>query len=343
MRDRRIKDTWGLAVFLISPIVIGGLIYLAVKQNPGSDLIPSRYTALLGLTFSALCFITGHFTYSRVYNPKVYVCCHLAGLTGILYFLPLLNLMKNTPLDLLLFVSQINLLIVLLLPSNTKFRATKLITWIAILGELLSIWIITYSTGLLSRIVLFSETTDIPVKWMMLVWPLLILSLSFLLVKRQFHLGGTITGCSYFFTAAYLTAFGKTQYLNISPFLVAAALFYILIGSAVHAVSGMEHRACYDPLLHIFSRNYCSRIIEEQARLNTSVPFGVVMVDIDNFKKVNDTWGHQAGDRVLIGIAGAIRNVVARGGVLCRYGGEELVIFFPKMESRELMPIACQR
>jgi diguanylate cyclase (GGDEF)-like protein len=339
LKERRQKDTWGLAFFLFSPAIIGGLIYLSVQLEPGQESALLRYTPLIGLPLSVLCFLAGHYAYSRVYNPKVYLCGHLAGVAGIIYFLPSLKFLSNIPLDLLLFISQLNLLFVLFLPAKTKFRVTKIITWALVLGELLLIWIIGFSPDLLSRVIQFFHAAGIKLKWMMLVWPLFILSMSFLLVKRQFHLGGIITGSSYFFTAAYLSALVKTQYLHISPVLVAAALFYILIGMALHAVSGMEHRACFDPLLQIFSRNYCSRIIEEQARLNTSMPFSVAMIDIDHFKKVNDTWGHQAGDRVLISIAKTIRNIVGRKGVLCRYGGEELVIFFPKTEGSELMPL----
>jgi diguanylate cyclase (GGDEF)-like protein len=339
MRERGRKDTWGLAVFLISPAVIGGLICLALRMEPGHELILSRYALLTGFAFSALCFSAGRYAYSRMYNPRVYVCSHLAGLTGILYFLPSLNLLKSVPPEMFLFVSQINLVIVLLLPSKTKFRAMKLATRVLVPGELLTVWIVGLSPDLLSRGLILYNTAQTPLKWVMTVWPLFILSASYLLTKRQFHLGGTISGCSYFFTAAYLSALGKTQYSQVSPLLVAAALLYLSIGTALHAVSGMEQRASYDPVLHIFSRNYCSRIIEEQAKLNTSVPFGVAMVDIDHFKKVNDTWGHQAGDKVLIAAARAIRDGVGRLGVLCRYGGEELVIFFPKFESRELMPV----
>jgi diguanylate cyclase (GGDEF)-like protein len=54
------------------------------------------------------------------------------------------------------------------------------------------------------------------------------------------------------------------------------------------------------------------------------------MVDIDHFKNVNDTHGHQAGDQVLYTVAQTICREVVPDGVVCRYGGEELIIFFPQ-------------
>jgi diguanylate cyclase (GGDEF)-like protein len=53
------------------------------------------------------------------------------------------------------------------------------------------------------------------------------------------------------------------------------------------------------------------------------------MVDIDHFKRINDSYGHESGDKVLHTIAQVVRGYAMPRGITCRYGGEELAIFFP--------------
>ena len=107
----------------------------------------------------------------------------------------------------------------------------------------------------------------------------------------------------------------------------------------IHWFSRMDHRVSYDPLLQIYNREYCSKIISEQSALNSAPPFTVVMVDIDHFKNVNDTYGHQAGDEVLYTIAQTVSKGVGPQGIACRYGGEELAVFFPQQTSKTVVKI----
>ena len=58
-------------------------------------------------------------------------------------------------------------------------------------------------------------------------------------------------------------------------------------------------------------------------------PASVVMVDIDHFKRVNDTLGHEAGDDALRRVAGALSALVRGGDTLCRWGGEEFLVLLP--------------
>jgi len=108
----------------------------------------------------------------------------------------------------------------------------------------------------------------------------------------------------------------------------------------IHGFLRMEHRIAYDPLLKIYNRDYCSRIITEQANVNVRPPFGVAMIDIDHFKQVNDSFGHQAGDAVLHDVSQAVQRGVGPDGIACRYGGEELAIFFPQKTAPAVITIA---
>ncbi|MDR1242071.1 MAG: GGDEF domain-containing protein [Deltaproteobacteria bacterium] len=69
-------------------------------------------------------------------------------------------------------------------------------------------------------------------------------------------------------------------------------------------------------------------------------PFSIVMLDIDNFKKVNDTYGHQAGDMVLEALGKILRGTLRRDDVVGRYGGEEFIALLPTTTSKQVLRIA---
>ena len=58
----------------------------------------------------------------------------------------------------------------------------------------------------------------------------------------------------------------------------------------------------------------------------------VAIIDVDRFKQVNDTFGHQTGDQVLKEVAAVIQHSIRKTDVLIRYGGDEFLLLFPKME-----------
>ena len=94
----------------------------------------------------------------------------------------------------------------------------------------------------------------------------------------------------------------------------------------------LYRRAAYDPLTGLGSRRRFDQALEnsiERARAGLA-PFAVIMIDIDFFKKVNDTHGHEAGDAVLRGVADTIRRNLRRNEAgTCdgfRYGGEEMAV-----------------
>ena len=64
------------------------------------------------------------------------------------------------------------------------------------------------------------------------------------------------------------------------------------------------------------------------------------MVDIDDFKKYNDTFGHQAGDQILKGVAKLLKDYSRKMDWVCRYGGEEFTIILPQTSKKEAIIIA---
>jgi diguanylate cyclase (GGDEF)-like protein len=86
-----------------------------------------------------------------------------------------------------------------------------------------------------------------------------------------------------------------------------------------------------DSVTGVYShRHLQDRLRQEVARAARSrAPLSVLMIDLDDFKRVNDDHGHQAGDRVLRAIASALRTAVRAGDVVARYGGDEFVVLMP--------------
>lgn len=80
-----------------------------------------------------------------------------------------------------------------------------------------------------------------------------------------------------------------------------------------------------DPLTGLYNRH----TFEKDTKSLALQPYGIVMFDIDNFKKVNDTYGHRAGDMILKEIGVILQNFIRKGTRTYRYGGEEFVIILP--------------
>ena len=93
----------------------------------------------------------------------------------------------------------------------------------------------------------------------------------------------------------------------------------------------LQEQAIRDPLTNVYNRRFLMDVMERdlaQAARNEN-PTSVVILDIDFFKQFNDTYGHRCGDFVLQYITKFMGDRIRRGDVLCRYGGEEFVIFMP--------------
>ena len=97
------------------------------------------------------------------------------------------------------------------------------------------------------------------------------------------------------------------------------------------ALTGLKNRRKFDPEIDL----------EWRRAARNKTPVAVLMIDADHFKAYNDTYGHQAGDQVLVGIAICISDSVRRAGDCpARYGGEEFAVLLPGLSAVEAFAVA---
>lgn len=99
----------------------------------------------------------------------------------------------------------------------------------------------------------------------------------------------------------------------------------------VRRVALLEQENITDPLTGLYNRRYLDqRMNEETGKAGRyRLPLSILMIDIDHFKKINDTYGHQVGDTVLNGIARVITGIARSTDIVARYGGEEILVIAP--------------
>jgi len=111
----------------------------------------------------------------------------------------------------------------------------------------------------------------------------------------------------------------------------------------VQSEAQLRELAIRDPLTGLFNRRYLeeSLALEMLRARRKQYPIGIIMVDIDHFKRFNDIHGHTAGDAVLIRVGSFLRTQVRSSDVACRYGGEEFILILPEA-SREITEMRAE-
>jgi len=89
----------------------------------------------------------------------------------------------------------------------------------------------------------------------------------------------------------------------------------------------LKRQSILDPLTGLYNRRFLNESLkqEEKRMIRDQFSVGILMVDVDYFKKINDTYGHECGDAVLKKLGWFLKNNFRGGDIVCRYGGEEFV------------------
>lgn len=126
------------------------------------------------------------------------------------------------------------------------------------------------------------------------------------------------------------------QFFSVIGYQMAATLKHF------QRFSSIKNMAIYDALTGLHNRRFFEERLEAEAQkcFHSNIPLSLVMVDIDFFKKVNDTFGHTEGDQVLCRISSLLKTSVRKKDIVARYGGEEFILILPEARLEESFVIA---
>ena len=154
---------------------------------------------------------------------------------------------------------------------------------------------------------------------------------------------GTLTGLAVIDGMAlqYRLFAWHTYYVPFGIYTIAFFIVQLILERAAHEryltqlsasleneVSVVTKRMEVDPLTGVFNRNKFPTATRDFMRISLEIkePLAVIMLDIDHFKHINDTYGHDVGDEVLVGFAQTISGFLDRRHILIRWGGEEFIL-----------------
>ena len=332
---------WGRGLFLLALSLLPAGIVLVYRFPREAAEGFYRNGIPAATAFCALLVLAGIvFAYPRVRNlhlliPGGLVCITAlvsSAATGFGLFETLPRFGVWLPLMLQTFLIP-SLLLPSLVRAGTALRL-GLVFWLIFSAALFLPFLSPLPGILLSRIDASPPPLILAVAAALL---LALLALTFIRLRGEFSLGGMTAGISFLAGLTWITALAGDGASELSMIYSTTVPLYTGVGTLIHWFMRLEHRALYDPLLQIYNRGFCESVLDGEGPLSTSPPFTIALFDLDHFKKINDTYGHQAGDAVLYAAAGALQKELIPSGTVCRYGGEEIIVFFPGRSGREVL------
>ena len=139
------------------------------------------------------------------------------------------------------------------------------------------------------------------------------------------------------------TSYTKDEFFNDSDLrftFILSNIFSIAMYNAI-LFSKLSELAVTDTLTGLYTRTYFTERAKDEIQNATinNIPMTVSILDIDNFKNINDTYGHQSGDTVLRKLSDVLIGRFRETDIICRYGGEEFIILMPHTNKKEAVKI----
>jgi diguanylate cyclase (GGDEF)-like protein len=131
-------------------------------------------------------------------------------------------------------------------------------------------------------------------------------------------------------------------YISSYTFLILLLSIGLVLMASDRLRAELEHLATHDSLTNALTRRHmneaCQKELERCRRHGRSM--ALLIMDLDHFKEVNDTYGHQAGDRVLVNFVAKVNTMLRQPDQLGRFGGEEFVLLLPETSREEAISVA---
>lgn len=128
-------------------------------------------------------------------------------------------------------------------------------------------------------------------------------------------------------SSVYTSFYFLTQVYFVLPFLLASlAVSLIFLQQSRQREAQILHLSQTDPLTQLYNRRTAQERLIELMKNPAGYPISVVLLDLDYFKKINDTYGHLTGDRVLKAVAQVLRDSLRKNDLIARFGGEEFLM-----------------
>lgn len=143
-------------------------------------------------------------------------------------------------------------------------------------------------------------------------------------------------------------AYGSVQKLSVQEASVIRSILAVMVmvvGSSKalsRTMAELEYYSTHDPLTGLYNRRYFNEMLEYEIGRSErhQHEFSILMLDLDDFKDVNDTYGHPCGDAVLIGVAESMREAMRKGDLATRIGGDEFAIILTETGKEGGMVVA---
>ena len=131
-------------------------------------------------------------------------------------------------------------------------------------------------------------------------------------------------------------------YITAYAFIMLLFTISIILLATERLREELEHMATHDSLTDAFTRRHMNEALAQELERSRrqSRDLSLLAMDLDHFKAINDTYGHQAGDRVLIEFVADVRTLLRRHDQLGRFGGEEFVVLLPETPAETAVGIA---